>query len=269
MQCPACNHIPQPGESQDPARCPACGVYYHKVLAKKLKDLETAKPAPESFDKRKIEPDKKSLSILGKVVIAAFVAVFLVGGTAVGWLKYSEHQNLLAAKPAIKITSAYLSQMATYHASDSNITFGEYFDKAKIAIDEIDKKLIELNSLDLRYAKDDLSLAAEYMRQARELIRDMSALMRASMNASSASEQADRLRDERYESDNEYIQAYAEKGYAKALDEQKEALEKFKKLMGSMESRTKSIVELNRQVSDKFGPDAALTLNDVERLTNR
>lgn len=269
MQCPACNHIPQPEESQDPARCPACGVYYHKVLAKKLKELEDAKPSLELPYSPKVEPDKKTVSILGKVVIAVFFAVLLVGGAATGWLKYSEYQNRLAARPAIKITSAYLSQMATYHASDSNITFGEYFDKAKTAIDEIDKKLIELNSLDLRYAKDDLSLAAEYMRQARELIRDMSALMRASMNVSSAEEKADKLRDERYDSDNEYIQAYAEKGYAKALDEQKEALEKAKKLIGSMESRTKSIVELNQKVSDRFGPDAALTLDDVERLKNR
>lgn len=35
MQCPACNHEASPESFGNPAKCPACGVYYDKALALK------------------------------------------------------------------------------------------------------------------------------------------------------------------------------------------------------------------------------------------
>ncbi|MFI8479640.1 hypothetical protein ACIGCM_03625 [Pseudomonas sp. NPDC078700] len=35
MQCPACEHTNTPEAFGDPAKCPACGVYYAKALANK------------------------------------------------------------------------------------------------------------------------------------------------------------------------------------------------------------------------------------------
>ncbi|NWD49020.1 hypothetical protein [Pseudomonas gingeri] len=40
MQCPHCQHIPEPGETEDHSRCPACHVFYHKALAKQLAQAE-------------------------------------------------------------------------------------------------------------------------------------------------------------------------------------------------------------------------------------
>jgi len=63
MQCPLCSHEAPDGDFGDPAKCPACGVYYHKALANKerldkARQVEAAKsirvvtPAP----KRRIGP---------------------------------------------------------------------------------------------------------------------------------------------------------------------------------------------------------------------
>lgn len=47
MQCPSCNHDAPQIEFGDPLRCPACGAYYEKALALKLRKAEAAPtPAP-------------------------------------------------------------------------------------------------------------------------------------------------------------------------------------------------------------------------------
>jgi len=53
VQCPACNKESDPAEYGDPAKCPACGVFYEKALALKQRRItaeaaakEAAKPKP-------------------------------------------------------------------------------------------------------------------------------------------------------------------------------------------------------------------------------
>lgn len=57
MQCPACSHEAPDNAFGEPAKCPACGVFYHKALANKeriekakaarnLKPVTPAKPEP-------------------------------------------------------------------------------------------------------------------------------------------------------------------------------------------------------------------------------
>ncbi len=43
MQCPNCNHVAPEDEFGDPAKCPACGVYYAKALANQRRLAEAAK----------------------------------------------------------------------------------------------------------------------------------------------------------------------------------------------------------------------------------
>ena len=45
MQCPKCDHQDTDAAFGDPARCPACGVFYAKALAHKQR-LEAAKAPP-------------------------------------------------------------------------------------------------------------------------------------------------------------------------------------------------------------------------------
>ncbi|MNZ68676.1 hypothetical protein D3C78_869460 [compost metagenome] len=57
MQCPECNHTPAPSEQPDPARCPSCGLYYHKAMAKKLRETEAARAkAEEALAQRSTRP---------------------------------------------------------------------------------------------------------------------------------------------------------------------------------------------------------------------
>lgn len=43
MQCPECGHTPTAGEQADPTRCPECGIYYHKALQARVRELEEEK----------------------------------------------------------------------------------------------------------------------------------------------------------------------------------------------------------------------------------
>jgi hypothetical protein len=46
MQCPSCEHEATEAEFGQPAKCPACGVYYHKALANKQR-IERKAREPE------------------------------------------------------------------------------------------------------------------------------------------------------------------------------------------------------------------------------
>ena len=52
MQCPSCDHVAAAEAFGEPAKCPSCGVYYHKALAHKERLERQAKeiefePDPE------------------------------------------------------------------------------------------------------------------------------------------------------------------------------------------------------------------------------
>ncbi|MBU1282880.1 MAG: hypothetical protein KJ989_15255 [Gammaproteobacteria bacterium] len=51
MQCPVCEHEAAEGAFGDPAKCPSCGVFYHKALANKERIEQAraakARPAPQ------------------------------------------------------------------------------------------------------------------------------------------------------------------------------------------------------------------------------
>ena len=57
MQCPKCDHQDTDAAFGDPARCPACGVFYAKALANKQR-LEAAKAPPvlTEAEPQKVEP---------------------------------------------------------------------------------------------------------------------------------------------------------------------------------------------------------------------
>lgn len=57
MQCPKCDHQDTDAAFGDPARCPACGVFYAKALANKQR-LEAAKAPPvlTAAEPQKVEP---------------------------------------------------------------------------------------------------------------------------------------------------------------------------------------------------------------------
>lgn len=70
MQCPACNHEAEQAEYGEPARCPACGVFYEKALALKNRRLAAEAAAVEAA-----KPKQKPASALAKGWNGAKVSV--------------------------------------------------------------------------------------------------------------------------------------------------------------------------------------------------
>jgi hypothetical protein len=70
MQCPACNHEADEAEYGEPARCPACGVFYEKALALKNRRLAAEAAAAEAA-----KPQTKPASKLAKGWNGAMVSV--------------------------------------------------------------------------------------------------------------------------------------------------------------------------------------------------
>lgn len=62
MKCPECGHIPRPEDNADPARCPACGLYYHKAMAKKLSEAEAGRAKAEEALAQRNAPARPAMS---------------------------------------------------------------------------------------------------------------------------------------------------------------------------------------------------------------
>lgn len=256
MQCPECGHTPKPEDNADPARCPECGIYYHKALARRLREAEAlnAKPAP----KARPGVSKIPLLLLGCVVI--------VVGLGFGWVKYQEGKAIEMAKPGIKIATAYVMQQLGYHGESTNVTFAEYFEKAKLGVDEIDKEIIRLTSADAGYGEEDLALALEYMRASRDTLRDMSRLMRANMSISIAEKAVSRAREEKLENSNPYMYEALKKSELRALDEQLEELTKLAEANESLKKNAVQLLDVRSRAAARFGEDLTVPASKLSSL---
>lgn len=256
MQCPKCSYEPTLSETQaSPDACPSCGVIYAKVGKG---DQDPKESVGKNSSGRRVY-----------VWVVFFFVCFLAGiGAKFGYEKYQVSKAINAARPSVKITTAYMVQQIGLHESGSNITFGEYFERSKNAISEIDKLIIGLNGIDVSGARSELMVAEKYMETVRETIRDMSAVMRASMNASSASDIADEAYKESLDTSNEYTAAYEKDRYRKALDDQEKALKKILELKTSMRSRIAILKESANEVSGIYGKDSVVGLEDIGKIGN-
>lgn len=165
-------------------------------------------------------------------------------------------------RPAVNLTSAYVSQVLQADIKPSSMTFGEFFSKTNQALEEIDKKEIELKSLEIKYAADERVTALAYMASAQEAIRGESALYHKKSEVNVAFSETDEAIAEMTAastSDNPYTFKYASERASKALDRAKKSSDELASARKGLVESLKAVRAASEKATQTFASKDAPT----------
>ncbi|MEM5325207.1 hypothetical protein VSR34_01165 [Paraburkholderia sp. JHI2823] len=209
---------------------------------------------------------KTTLSAVVVAVIAASI------GGAFAYRSHARTAEIDSMRPAVNLTSAYVSQVLQADTKPSSMTFGEFFSKTNQALEEIDKKEIELKSQDIKYAVDERATALAYMASAQEAIRGESALYHKKSDVKFAFSQTDDAIAEMTSastSDNPYSFKYARERADKALERAKKSASELTDAQNDLVTSLKAVRAASENATQTFASkdtpaadiDAALKAN--------
>lgn len=195
---------------------------------------------------------KNTLAGIFFVTILGILSIF-------GYETYRENSAKEAAQPAVKLASAYLSQFINYERESTNITYIEYFRKAEGAINELDKKEIELRSMTTSKNKALYQEAADYIRLSQSLIRELANSYRNSLELRALSASADRsVKRAMSASVGTYESELATNKASVSLNDAEKHLSKSKQTLRNITSFAKEIQKKSDSLGKTFGEDSLI-----------
>lgn len=156
MQCPKCDHQDTDAAFGDPARCPACGVYAHKVRKGGVLQ-EAAGGMPTS--KASYSPKPWHLAVLALALIGV-ISFF-------GYAHYQEKLLIDEVSSSMRLANSYVSELLDESAK---LTNAEYFAKAPRRIQELDGLVASTLAIDDSAIPGTAKAAAEYAKGARDFV---------------------------------------------------------------------------------------------------
>jgi hypothetical protein len=175
-----------------------------------------------------------------RLAVGLTVTVLLVGLGYHGLGRYKKEQFIEAVSSPIKNASLRVANAATYETNDeTKITFKELFDKLELDIGEIDKRILEVQTLAAPNQKNMTDSAVEYMRGSQSVLRTLLAKYRRSLSLASAS-QAYEAAQEALSSSGD-LSLYKLEALLKASKERKKAAEELSESVSDVLSSVKTL----------------------------
>lgn len=160
-----------------------------------------------------------------KKVLNAVIAIAVAIGGYFGYSTYEQHKFVESIRPHVKNASLRLTNASRYETEDgTKITFKEVFEKLESDIAEIDKRILDVQTLATPANKDVTDPVIDYMKASQELLRALLMKYRKRLAVSTASDWFDRSLDE-LRASNRYGFEYAKKATDRAMKEFDKALE--------------------------------------------
>lgn len=202
-----------------------------------------------------------------KVIGVGVVVLGLVAGGYIGILKYREAQLVAAVSPLVKNGSIRINDAMLVELDPGNITYGEAIKKLDENTSEIDKKIIELQSLDASSAPGMQLAAVEYLRAGQSLTRSLTGLTRKSMALSSArTRSADEVAE--LSSASGYALDYAIKSARRANEAFKQAGIEYHEQFPAVCGAAKKLKEQREKFLKSGATEDVINLANLDKLVN-
>lgn len=191
-----------------------------------------------------------------KYILAA--VILLIGAMSyMGYVRYERIRLVDAISPHIKNTSLRVANSARYEIeSDAKITYKELFEKLESDITEIDKRLIDVQTLASPKTATLTDPAINYLKASQEYLRALLQKYRKGLALSSARGWAQKMIEE-YNASSGYGADFAKRGAEKAIKEYGEAEKEFNAAIPELRAITQKLKEA-RIAAGKNLPDDAL-----------
>ena len=203
-----------------------------------------------------------------KAIGAGLVVVGIVIAGYFGFVKYQESQLVAAIAPLVKNGSIRVNDSVLIEIDPGNITFGEAIKKLEENTSEIDKKIIEVQSLEAAVAPAMQSSAVDYLRSGQALVRSLAGLSRKGLSLNVARATSDAEMKELAAATG-YSVAYAVKSASRANDALGKAGAEFFAQLPETCGAAKAFKEQREKFLKSGMPEPVINLENLDKLVNK
>lgn len=204
-----------------------------------------------------------------KIVIAAVVAAALIAGGYFGFQRHERSQLIAAITPHVKNASIRVQNSTRFETdTDSKVTFKEVFERLEGDISEIEKHLIEVQTLTNPKTAAIAEPSVVYLKSSQEYLRAMLQKFRRVLKLSSASDRAtEAIADLR--SSSSYGFDYAKRRADKAIEELKEAEAEVASSKPELAATAKKLIESSSALQGTLAEDALVPVAQLRAVAEK
>lgn len=204
-----------------------------------------------------------------KKLIGVVVALVLAGFGYMAYAKYEDHKFIEAMSPHVKNSSLRIANALRYVTEDgANITFKELFDNLESSISEIDKRILEVQTIETPSNKSSAEPVLAYLKGGQELLRAQLSVQRKSLSLRVALDQAGRATVELRNSSG-YGFDYAKKSADRSLEELKKAGEEMEAADSGFLESSKKMVNLRNKAADVMPADTLVNVAILDAVAKK
>ena len=203
-----------------------------------------------------------------KKIIPIIVLIAILAGGYIGFKIYDAQRFLSAVTPHIKNTSLRVINAARFDTEKgSNITYKELLEKIDGDVAEIDKRLLEIQTISTTDTKEKTDPIVEYLKASQEFLRSLSSKYKKQLTLTSAIEWA-KQRSSDFWSEPGYNQ-YALKAASKATDDEQKAIVEYKDSIYGVAHAIRRLGNAKDKIVSIAGQDALVADNVIEELKKK
>jgi hypothetical protein len=203
-----------------------------------------------------------------KIILGLFAALVLIGGW-LGFSGYQESKFSESIRPSIKNASLRMTNTLRYELDDdTKITYKELFEKIESDISEIDKKILEVQSLEIPKYTKKTAPAIDYMKKCQNLLRALLQKYRKQMEYSSAMKWVDSSLEE-LKTSHGYSFDYAKTRTDKAIADLTKAGEEYSEARADVLATSKKLLEFMNTSAKAIPSDIVLDSKMLSKIIEK
>lgn len=197
-----------------------------------------------------------------KKLIAVALVIAIGGASFFGYQKHAEAAFVETLTPHVKNASIRVTNSSEIEIKPSQATFKELFERLDADVSEIDKRLIEVQSISSAKTEKTTGPTVAYLRATQEFSRSLSMKYRKTLAAKNSLE---RFTDSAKElgAVSGYGMQYARERFDRASQDADKAIEESKTATKDLVSAAQSLKDARSKVQDIYPAEA---LVDVKQL---
>lgn len=121
---------------------------------------------------------RKENIVIKKFFVVSFLTAAIAVAAYFGYAKYSDYKLIQALMPHVKNTSLRIANALSYETENTNITYKEFFEKIENDIAEIEKRILEVQTIASPSNKATTDVVIDYIKTGQALLRSQLGLNR-------------------------------------------------------------------------------------------
>lgn len=205
-----------------------------------------------------------------KFGIAGLLILLLSSVGYFGYQQYAQAKLMASIRPLVKNASLRVNNAVANELDTSEITFKEVFERLEADIAEIEKKILDVQSVAASNVKEKTDVVIAYLKGAQELLRAMLAADRKHLAVNSTMEGIERARRAvEFYPKSSIDRLYYNKSLLRALDDAKEKLKEWEESDREVAAVTKKFLEKRAKASAVLPTDVLADVSIIERFAKR